>query len=192
MDGGTSSQDQGEQNLSGPRSMGQADLHGIEMASHVGRIDVGYGHVEPRARPTDFFGGSDNRFCSAEDFPHGIAAGNMPESSMLQFAGGAYNGALPIALHGPDIASQCRYQRLRHLESKRFQGVHEPGNLFHVTSGKRIMNDGHGAPPPHGPAGDTAPLQKNIFPRQSYSSIPHLTLYTTPTLPTPRPSPRPS
>src|SRR5260370_18869217 len=180
MDGGTSSQDQGEQNLSGPRSMGQADLHGIEMASHVGRIDVGYGHVEPRARPTDFFGGSDNRFCSAEDFPHGIAAGNMPESSMLQFAGGAYNGALPIALHGPDIASQCLYQRLRHLESKRFQVVHEPGNLFHVTSGKRIMNDGHGGPPPQWHARDPAPLVKNFFHRDQFLLAPTL-------LPNPRP-----
>src|SRR5260370_5423837 len=187
MDGGTSSQDQGEQNLSGPRSMGQADLHGIEMASHVGRIDVGYGHIEPRARPTDFLGGSDNGFCSAKDFPHSIAAGNMPESSMLQFAGGAYNGALSIALHGPDIASQCRYQRLRHLESKRFQVVHEPGNLFHVTSGKRIMNDGHRGPPPPRHAGHRTPLGKKFFPRHHLSSGPYPPPQASPSPPVRRP-----
>ena len=55
MDARAGSHDQGQKNFVGAWGVGDAYFHGVEMAAHVGGVDVRDGNVEARAWPANFF-----------------------------------------------------------------------------------------------------------------------------------------
>ena len=85
---------QREQNLIGPRGVGQADLHGVKMTPHVRSVNVRNWHVEPSARAAHFFRRSYDRFCISKNLAHRVAAGHMPQGAVLDLSGGADNRSL--------------------------------------------------------------------------------------------------
>src|SRR5712691_11945224 len=111
------------------------------MAAHVGGIDVRDGNVEARAWCADFFRGRDDRFCAAENFAHGIATRDVPQGSMLEFAGSTDDRSLAVAFDDLSVSTQCGDQGARHFEAEGLEVVHEAGDLLHVGTGERIMDN---------------------------------------------------
>ena len=110
---------QGQKNFVGARCVGDAHFHGVEVAAHVGGVDVRDRNIEARAGAANFFCGGDDRFCAAENFAHGVATGNVPERTVFQFAGLADNCALAVAFDDFGIAAERGDERLGHLEAER-------------------------------------------------------------------------
>ena len=128
-----------------PRRVGHADLHGIEMAAHVGGIDMAEGHVEPGAEPADLFRRRHDRLGIAEPLAHRVAAGHMPQRAVFQFSADADNGALAIAVDGGRVAAQRRDQPVGQVEAQRLQVVHEAHDVFDIATGERVGDHGGGS-----------------------------------------------
>jgi len=163
MDARASGHHQRQQKFVGFRSVGDTDFHRIEMAAHVGSIDVGDGHVEARAGAAHFFGGSHDGFGVAENFAHGIAPGDVPQRAVLEFSCLADDGALPVSFHNFRIAAERRHKSLCHFQSERVQIFHETGDFRHVFSGKRIVNDRERGGAPQRCDGDRTTFVENFF-----------------------------
>src|SRR6185369_14608168 len=101
---------------------------------------MGDRHIKPGSRATNFFGGSYDGFRVAQNFAHGIAAGHMPQSSVLDFASRADDGTLAVSLDNFGISAQRGDQRARHLKAQRPEVIHETGDLFDILSGKGIVD----------------------------------------------------
>src|SRR6202043_2113304 len=106
VNAGAGRHDECQQKLVGARRVVESDLHGVEVAAHVGRVDVGDGHVEASAGTTDFLGGGDDRLGATENFTHGIAAGDVPQGAVLDFSGTADDRALAVAFDCFRIAAE--------------------------------------------------------------------------------------
>src|SRR6266853_5505470 len=132
---------QGEQNFVGAWGIGQADFHGVEMTSYIRSIDVRDGYIEPCARAANLLRGRHDRFRVAQNFAHSVAAGYVPQRTVLEFAGGADDSPLAIAFHNLGISAQRGDEGARHFEAQRFEVIHEAGNLFHVYACKWIVDD---------------------------------------------------
>src|SRR5690349_2887146 len=111
------------------------------MAANIGSVDVRDGDVEPSAGSADFLCGWDNSLRFTENLAHSVAAWNVPQSPMLDFAGGANDCAFAIALDNLPVSAKSSYQSFCHLEAERFEIIHKPGDFFYVTSRERIVND---------------------------------------------------
>ena len=71
---------------SGARSVRDADLHRIEVTSHIGGVDVGYRHIEPCPMAADFLGRRDDGLGAAQYFAHRVAARHVPQGAMLDLS----------------------------------------------------------------------------------------------------------
>ena len=81
-----------------PRGVGDAHLHGVEVAADVGGVDVAEGDVEGGAGAGDLGRGGDDGAALAEELAHGVAAGDVPEGAVLELARLADDGALAVAV----------------------------------------------------------------------------------------------
>ena len=133
---------QGEQHFVGARRIRDADLDRVEMAAHVGGVDMSYRHVEARARPRDLLGGRHDRHRPPERLPHRIAAWRVPKGPMLDLARRADDRALAVALDRLGIAAERGDQRSGHVEAERLQVVGEADDLLDVSSGEGVLYDG--------------------------------------------------
>ena len=88
------------------------------MAAHIRGVDVRDGDIETRAWSANFFGGGDDRLRAAENFPHGVAARNVPERAVFEFASRADDRTLAIAFHDFGIAAQRGHERIGHLRGR--------------------------------------------------------------------------
>src|SRR6266852_4161672 len=99
----------------------------IEMAAHVAGIDMSERHVDRRSGSTHFFrrwhdGQGIARLAPwsarrvvfpTECFAHRVAAGSVPQRTVLQFTGGAHDGGFTVALN------RLRFTPKRHQQSMR-------------------------------------------------------------------------
>src|SRR6516162_8417283 len=132
---------QGQHELIGPGSIGNADFHGIEMASYVRGVDVCDGNIEARARAAHLLCRGHNGFRAAQDLAHCVSAGDVPQRTMLEFARFTNDGALAITFDRFRIATERGNQRLGHIETQWIQILHEACDLLHKVPGKGIVND---------------------------------------------------
>ena len=119
---------QHEQEFVGARRVGDAHFHRVEMAAHIGRIDVRDGNVEPRAGTADLLGGGHDRLGIAQRPAHRITAWHMPQRAMLDLAGGTDDRAFAVALDELLSAKGCDELR-RHVEAERFERFHVAGDV---------------------------------------------------------------
>src|SRR5579864_7066944 len=96
MHAGAGGHHQREQNFVRARGIIDPNFHRVEMTAHVRGVDVGDGHVEPRAQTADFFCGRHDRLRATENFAHRISARHMPQSSMLDLSCRSDDRALAI------------------------------------------------------------------------------------------------
>ena len=83
----------------GPGGVGQAYLHGVEMAAHKGRILIMERHIYGRAGVAQLFGRGDNRLSAAYMVTYGLAQGGVQHSgAMLQLSPFAHHGCLTVAM----------------------------------------------------------------------------------------------
>src|ERR1700741_352484 len=155
--------DECQQNFVGAWSIGNANLHRVEVAAHVRGVDMRDGNVEARSRSTYFLGGRDDCFCPAPDFTHSVAPGNVPQRAMLQFAGLANDGALALAFHGLGVAAERRNERFRHVEPERVQIFHEARDLLDISTGEGIANHSERRSPPQRLPGSGTTFMENLF-----------------------------
>ena len=71
------------------------------------------GHVEPRSRAADLLGRRHDRLGAAQDLAHRIAAGNVPERAVFEFAGRPDDRALAVAFDGFGVAAERGDQSAR-------------------------------------------------------------------------------
>src|SRR5205085_1313237 len=110
---------QGQHDLVAAGSIVEADLHRIEMTAHVGGVDMGDGDIEARAWPADFFCGGYDGFGSAEHLAHGVTAGHVPQSAVLDFSCRSDDRSLAVTLDKFRVAAECCDQSSRHFEAER-------------------------------------------------------------------------
>src|ERR1700730_17858961 len=75
-----------EEHLVGAGGIGHSDFHGVEMTSYIRSVDVRDGHVKPGAGAADPFGRCYDGFRVAQNLAHCVAAGYVPQGTMLEFA----------------------------------------------------------------------------------------------------------
>src|SRR6267154_5487664 len=140
MDARSGGHHEGEQNFIGARSISESDFHGIEMTAYVGRIDVRDGDVEARAEGSDFLCGGDDRLRAPKNFTHRVAAGDVPQSAVLDFAARSDDRTLAIAFDNRRVSTQSGNQGARHFQAKGLEVVHEAGDFLYVGTGERVMD----------------------------------------------------
>src|SRR5258706_4637562 len=142
MDAGTGGHHQGQQDPIGAGSVGQSYLHGIEMTSHVGGVDVCYGNIEASAGAAYFFRRGDDCFRAAKNLAHGVASGDVPQSAMLEFSSCADDGALAVAFDDFRVSAERGDEGARHFQTEWLQVIHESGDLLHIRAREGILDDG--------------------------------------------------
>src|SRR5579859_4674815 len=109
---------QGQHDLVAAGSIVEANLHGVEMTAHVGRVDVSDRDIEARAGSANFFCGSDDGFGSAEHFAHGVTAGHVPQSAVLDLSRRSDDRTLAVTLDKFWVAAERCDQSSRHFEAE--------------------------------------------------------------------------
>ena len=122
VDAGSRRHHQGQNDLVASWRIGDPDLDGIEVAAHIGCVDMGDRHVEPRAEAADLLGrrhdGLGRRPAVRASRSRRAHATSAP---VLDFAGLAHDGALAVAFDHAGIAAERRDQPMRHVEAERLQ-----------------------------------------------------------------------
>src|SRR5262249_6230879 len=128
--------DQDQHQLIGARCTRYSNFNRIQMAANIARIDVRQRHIERTARRTDLLGrGHDGQRIAAaplraafrlptQYLAQPIAAGGVPERSMLELAVGADDRALAVTLYGSRLDVQRRQQACGEFASQRLELLH--------------------------------------------------------------------
>ena len=132
-----------EQDLVRPRTVAHADLHGVEMAAHIGRVDMAERHVEPRAERADLGRRRHDRLGAAEPVAHRVAAGHMPQRAMLQLACRADDRALAVAVDLLRVAAQRIDELVGQQQPERLQIFHRRLQPLDIAPGERVLHHRH-------------------------------------------------
>src|SRR5581483_5403591 len=115
------------------------------MTADVGSVDVRDRNIEASSRSSDFLCGRHNRLRSPQNLSHGVTARNTPKGAMLDLSRRPNDRPFPVPFDRGCISAQDFHQFLGHFKAEWFQVIHEAGDVFHVLTGKWVMDNGqHG------------------------------------------------